>query len=303
MKIPFAVTFVHALIVIAAIYIQPAPLKTTPRRPVAVKTVVMPKEQSQIAQSASLPIPEQVAEVEAAPESLPEVVLEPEPEVEPAPIAAEKPTQLPTDPTPTPHPTLPPRPTPKPDPTPRAVPPPKRLASDKKPDAKTTAPQKATVQKATPKKPAAKPVASNPKPDHDKLISMVQKSLNTLNTSGGSTGATGKGKPSASSTSNTIGTLASETLSFEAKYEEELVSYLQALLSFPEKGDVKIKLTLKREGNVQKIEILKASSSKNREYVESSLASCSFPSFGSHFKGEASHTFTLNLTSTLSSLK
>jgi hypothetical protein len=129
----------------------------------------------------------------------------------------------------------------------------------------------------------------------DKLIALAQNSLNTLNSSG-----TRQSRETLTKTpalSKTIGILASETLSFETAYEQELTSYLEALFSFPEKGDVKVKLTLKREGNVHHVEILKASSPKNRDYVIQSIASCSFPAFGSHFQGEAMHSFTLNLTS------
>lgn len=237
MKIPLVVTCAHALILVAAIYIKPTPLKTTPRRPVAVITHTMPQERLQIADPT--PIPES------------------------EPVASQRTVQPPPPPTPAPEPTLRPRPTPKATPTPPAVPPQRSLAQ--KPAPKTTSPH------------------------HEKLVSMVQNSLNTLNTQKGASQTTGVSKK--------IGPLASEALSFEAKYEEELVSYLEALLSFPEKGNVKVKLTLKREGCVQKLEILQASSPKNREYIIASLASCSFPAFGSHFKGETTHTFILNLTS------
>jgi hypothetical protein len=163
-------------------------------------------------------------------------------------------------PTPRAPPTPPPAPTPYSDPTPRAVPPQKKLSQAKTP---------------------SKGV------NHDKLISLVQESLNTLNSP--------KGNPTKTQKATPIKSLASELLTFEAKYEEELISYLEALLSLPEKGEVKIKLTLKREGSVQSLEILKAASHKNREYIQTSLPSCSFPSFGTHFKGETTHTFTLNL--------
>ncbi len=279
MKIAASVTFVHALIVLAALYIQPAPPKAIQRQTITVKTLIS-KE------------PLQIAQADQAPPLLPESEMGSE--------IAHKVTLPLIEPTPAPPPTPPTPPTPQAEPTPPAIPTPRAdsPARGGPPLPNNVAPPRTLPpprQTAAVKKPPAKQVAIPSGPNHDKLISMVQKSLNTLN----STHA-GEANPTSGKTPGshkTIGTLASEALAFEAKYEQELTSYLEALFSFPEKGEVKVKLTLKREGNVQDIEILKASSAKNREYVATSLASCSFPAFGTHFKGETAHTFTLNLTS------
>ena len=284
MKIAASVTFVHILFVLATIYNQSAtPTKLHPRS-ITVKTFIA-KESLQIAQATqTTPFQEVSPRVEPEIDSdlAQKVIL---PLIEPTPLP---PPTLPTPPTPQAEPTPPAVPTRKAEPPARGGPPlPSNIAPPRTPPH--------SHQMAAAKKSTTKQAAVPSKPNHEKLISMVQKSLNTLNST--SVTKAGPASSKASGSRKTIGTLASEALTFEAKYEQELVSYLEALFSFPEKGEVKIKLTLKREGNVQNVEILKASSPKNREYVTTSLISCSFPAFGSHFKGESAHTFTLNLTS------
>lgn len=127
-----------------------------------------------------------------------------------------------------------------------------------------------------------------PKASHAQLITLMQKSLQTLD-----------GSNAKAETTHILGALASEALHFENRYEEELISFLESCLSFPEKGEqnekVKLKLTLKRDGSVQKVEILQAHSEKNRCYCESTLSSLSFPPFGTYFKGKNQKIFTLTL--------
>lgn len=272
-KIAASVTFVHLLFVLATIYIQPTLPKITRAQTITVKTITL---------ETAARLDKVMLSQEVNSELAQQIIL---PLIEPTPL---------------PPPTLQPPPTPQAEPTPPAVPtrkaePPARggppLPSNVAPP--RTPPH--SHQTAAAKTPLVKKVSSPPKPNHDKLISMIQKNLNTLNSTSGASLSTSCVK--ASGSTKTIGTLASEALTFEAKYEQELVSYLEALFSFPEKGEVKVKLTLKREGNVQNVEILNASCPKNREHVTASLTSCSFPAFGTHFKGETAHTFTLNLTS------
>jgi len=145
------------------------------------------------------------------------------------------------------------------------------------------------INKPTVKK-EKKTARSKENPNQEKLISMMHQSLATLNTTASTSQPATPMKP------NAIGKLTSETLSFEAKYEEELVLYLESLLSFPENGEVKLRLTLRREGSVQKIAILSSTSERNGKYIEATLATYSFPPFCAHYKGESTHTFTLTLT-------
>ena len=92
-------------------------------------------------------------------------------------------------------------------------------------------------------------------------------------------------------------TLASETLNSDGSYEELLVAALQAQLTLPEKGEVKLRLTLTRGGHIQKIESVQSVSAQNRTYIETALPNCYLPAFGTHFKGVAVHTFTFTLIS------
>lgn len=177
---------------------------------------------------------------------------------------------------------VPPAPKAAPKPPPKVTP----KTADKKPPPQKTAPAQ-TAKKETAPTPKAKT-----NPHQQKLISLMQESLHTLNTTG-KVATT----PPPTSPNKTVGTLASEALTFASHYEDALVSYLKGLLVLPEKGSVKLKLTVQKEGSVQEVVIVTSTSQKNRQYVESALASCYFPAFGSQFKGETAHTFTITLTS------
>lgn len=158
------------------------------------------------------------------------------------------------------------------------------------------------LKKETPQPPLSKPAATKTSkkptvqkqeihnkslPDQQKLLSLMQESINALNDSSASEIAPIQKK--------NLGKLASETLGFEARYEAELARILEREISLPEEGNVKLKLTLKREGNVEKIVILESKSEKNNIYLTSTLKPYQFPSFGDSFKGEKTHTFTLTL--------
>lgn len=253
MKISFIVILSHLLVISSLIYLQSPSHKRAPRNRVVVRTKFEAPASPKLLK---LDHPISLL-IPSPPTAEPIASVEPEP---PKP-AVVKPIESKTPPKLTPKASKQPAPVTKP---------------------KTTA--KPIVKKEQPKK-------EQPNPNQQKLISMMQQSLNRLETGGA------QERHTAQSSRATIGALASEALSFEAKYEEELVIYLESLLSLPEKGDVKLKLTLKREGNVQKIDILKTTSESNKKYVESTLIPCCFPSFGSHFKGEIAHTFTITLVS------
>jgi hypothetical protein len=80
-------------------------------------------------------------------------------------------------------------------------------------------------------------------------------------------------------------------------YKRALESKLRSLLTLPEYGDVKIKLTLNRVGKVLKVEILSAKSKRNQSYIEQTLGAATMPAFGENFAGTDQQTFTLTLTS------
>lgn len=60
-------------------------------------------------------------------------------------------------------------------------------------------------------------------------------------------------------------------------FEEQLVSYLHEALHLPEMGEVKIELTLQKNGSVEKIVVLHAESLKNKAYLEKNLPLLRFP--------------------------
>ncbi|MDB6081909.1 MAG: tolA [Chlamydiia bacterium] len=86
----------------------------------------------------------------------------------------------------------------------------------------------------------------------------------------------------------------------ERSYEGELVSRLKLSLRLPDYGEVKIKLTLSRQGKVTKVTVISAKSARNKEYVQKMLPSISFPRFGSSFEGKEEHTFQLSLSNDVS---
>ncbi len=147
------------------------------------------------------------------------------------------------------------------------------------------------------KQPSPKRKARNPQPkpkkassQQKKLLSFVQKSLERLDSSESKT-------PTAQRTPVQIGKLTSEQITFETSFENQLVAHLEKLLELPERGAVTIKLTLDRSGKVEALIADSATSDENRLYIESMLPTLIFPEFGIHFKNEATHTFSITLTS------
>lgn len=272
MKISFFVTFFHGLAILLLLLFHTSSSKKETRRPVVVKTYVQNFEPPRRAKELSLAKPIAPPAPAAAP------VEEEEPKEEPQLELKEEPTV-----------SVEPEPQEVPKVTTRAAP--KKAAAKKAP----VKPKKPVTKKQSAQSSVKKELTkAKANPNQQKLISMMKESLNALNGAGSSQKGSslqtqGLGK--------TLGKLASETLTFERNYEEELILYLESILSLPEKGEVKLKLTLNRDGSMQKIGILKATSDRNRNYVETKLALRSFPAFGKHFKNETAHTFTITLTS------
>ena len=63
----------------------------------------------------------------------------------------------------------------------------------------------------------------------------------------------------------------------EPSYQETLVAYLHQSLHLPEYGEVKIQLSLNKDGTVSKLTVLKSESSKNKVYLEKNLILLKFP--------------------------
>lgn len=81
----------------------------------------------------------------------------------------------------------------------------------------------------------------------------------------------------------------------EIGYRDELAGRLRLMLSLPDYGEVKIKLTLNRDGTVHQVKTVSSQSSKNSNYVESTVPTLKFPGFGRHFKNNDRYTFLVTL--------
>jgi CxxC motif-containing protein len=81
----------------------------------------------------------------------------------------------------------------------------------------------------------------------------------------------------------------------EAGYYNALLSCLKNNLILPELGEVKIKLTIDRNGKVLTIETLHAQSAWNKQYLESYLPVIVMPPFEQYYKGMNQKTFTITL--------
>lgn len=79
----------------------------------------------------------------------------------------------------------------------------------------------------------------------------------------------------------------------EGEYQEALVSYLHQSLNLPEFGEVKIQLTLNRDGTVVKLVVLKTESEKNKKHLEAALPLLKFPPLGGLYSKKQQQTFVL----------
>ncbi len=81
--------------------------------------------------------------------------------------------------------------------------------------------------------------------------------------------------------------------SAESSYTDTLIGYLHEALSLPDYGEVKIQLSLRQDGTVVKVVVLKAKNEKNRLYLENNLPRLKFPRFDSSLTNKKEHTFVL----------
>lgn len=68
-----------------------------------------------------------------------------------------------------------------------------------------------------------------------------------------------------------------EAVEGEGTDEETLVTFLHTSLNLPEFGEVKIQLTIKKDGSVARLVVLQAESRKNKSYLEKHLPLLRFP--------------------------
>lgn len=120
----------------------------------------------------------------------------------------------------------------------------------------------------------------------DALLALLEDSLHSLEKAPLAKSAPTKAKK--------IGPLKSE-LPAEIPYEELLTSFLQNHMRFPEKGDVKVKISVGPEGKIALLEIVKASSKINEKYVVETLPTLLLPT--PPIKTANLHTLFVTLTS------
>ncbi len=82
-------------------------------------------------------------------------------------------------------------------------------------------------------------------------------------------------------------------------FTNTLIAYLQSCLHLPEFGEVKIELTLRQDGTIAKLKVLKAESQENKLYLEKRLQHLKFPSFKEAWGKQAESTFILNFCNEL----
>lgn len=68
-----------------------------------------------------------------------------------------------------------------------------------------------------------------------------------------------------------------EAVEGEGTDEDSLVTFLHTSLNLPEFGEVKIQLTIKKDGSVARLVVLQAESRKNKSYLEKHLPLLRFP--------------------------
>ncbi len=183
----------------------------------------------------------------------------------------------------------------------------------KNPPVKQSQPKKTTSEKGSPKKVDLKKNKVNAQEaaaqvKRRELIASAQKSIAKIGQSH-DTLAEGSAVSFASTTlPGRIDNLQVETFREEAAepltsqeitYYDELASRLKLLLRLPEFGEVKIRLTLTRAGRFVKVSIVRAESNANRKYIEKTLPTVKYPSFGNNFSQMNEYTFVIALSNEL----
>ncbi len=184
---------------------------------------------------------------------------------------------------------------------------------------KTNPPKETKKAKDTSKKTPAKKEKSEapPKPDpkieaaakakeakRRELVAQAQKSIGKVGSSNGKIADNSESSIASTAIPDKINTLHVMTAlaeiapglsDQEATYSQKLASFLQMKLRLPESGEVRIRLTLERSGNFNKVAVVSSKSDKNKKYVEKELPKLNFPSFGKNFEGKEQYTFNITL--------
>ena len=79
----------------------------------------------------------------------------------------------------------------------------------------------------------------------------------------------------------------------QSDYKDILVQHLHQSLSLPDYGEVKIQLSLRQDGTVVKVNVLKTQSEKNKQYLENNLLRLKLPRFDGTYADKKEYTFIL----------
>jgi hypothetical protein len=191
------------------------------------------------------------------------------------------------------------------------------------PKGKSVSPQKSKPQPShsTPAKTNAKKSASSQTPSYDqKLLNEALQRLDKSKSATGKGGGTRGGSSNAQGVAHvgSVGALHAEgnligatdagqddafegysSASPEACYIGDLIRRLQLNVRLPEPGEVKVKLSIKRNGTVAHVTVLTGRTTSIKRSIEEKLKAIHFSSFGTSFSGEAEHTFSLRLSNEL----
>ncbi|MES2198928.1 MAG: hypothetical protein V4489_02005 [Chlamydiota bacterium] len=181
----------------------------------------------------------------------------------------------------------------------------KQVASPPVQKKQVISPPKTTAQKPTkepPKKLVAKPspvkktppVSQNRKPSPPPpppLSQNLQKSLKEIEETIAKI-ATNNDKMSSKRTKEILPKLDLLT-EIEEDYSSSLIEHLQEHLRLPDSGEVKIELTLRRDGSIETVKVLSARSEQNKKRLEEHLPRLQFPPFPKEEREKKSKVFIL----------
>ncbi len=190
-------------------------------------------------------------------------------------------------------------------PEPKPVAEPKPAAPQKKPMPKKEEPKKTAAKPAPAKKPSPKKsAATKPEPPPKvpkKLLQELEESIAKIDGKRDKLAAQKKLEPPKSLSPPPPQELFEEreSLSDAMREQETLVSYLHQVLNLPDHGEVKIELTLRRDGSVARLVVLKSESEKNKTYLEKSLSHLKFPILDGMFSNKNQQTFILTFCNEL----
>jgi colicin import membrane protein len=154
-------------------------------------------------------------------------------------------------------------------------------------------------------KPTIDPVVEAKKARQRELLAKAKESMSKAGQARSHVSSSSSSSPIAQAdVPKAIGSLQIDTFSLgepvslttkETSYRDEIAHRLKLGLRLPDYGEVKIKLTLERSGKVSHVQIVSSKNAKNKQYVEKTIPTLTFPSFGDNFDDSQYYTFVICL--------